>query len=282
MLNASILITCMRKLVCIVLLGITAHQASAQNDIITIPLPANSNLPHHTTDSASLRRLQANLNRPINTGNTGISLVVPVYLSDGQFKQTSNNLWGGGIGLSFMHNPLHKMFNPAYVRPYVIGAYGEYCWFSSSASYKDVTINGYTYEQTSKVNTGAFTLGYQSRMEFGSRDVYLFGIGQAGIRLFDGNQNVKYASDDVNAPVLQNTSVSLESSWTTYYGYGGGIGIGGRTVRLEIQVVKQFGSKANYINPASVTVDHNNRVSYTTLSSKTNLIIPQLNLGIVF
>lgn len=267
----------MRKLL-FTLLGLLLGSSiswSQNNDVITVP--GNSNYNISASDSLAMA-----LSQP-DKGKTVISLYAPIYLTDGEFKQNSNNMWGGGLGLAVLYNPFSEKLNTKTLRPFIVGGEISYVWFGYTTDYTRTYVSGYEYEVRNKVNTGALSFGYLGRVEFLGRTVYPILIYQAGLRFFDGSQKISFtALNNHSQPVPSDISNILQGSVAAYVGYGAGLGISLGTVRIEAKLIQQLGSRAKYIDPESIVLNSNQTVTYTTKKSTTNLIIPQFGISIMF
>lgn len=249
---------------------------SQNNDVITIP--GNSNYNISASDSLAMV-----LSQP-DKGKTVVSIYAPIYLTDGEFKTASNNMWGGGLGLAILYNPFSEKINTKTLRPFIVGGEFSYVWFGNTVNYSSTNINWQTYEVKNKVNTGAFSLGYIGRIEFLGRTVYPILIYQAGLRFFDGSQRISFTATGSSNPNNQPNDITnvLQGSIAAYVGYGAGLGISLGTLRIEAKLIQQLGSRAKYIDPESIVLHSNQTVSYTTKKSTTNLIIPQVGVSIMF
>ena len=261
-------------ILCCLILGRTIVCAQ-NNDVITVPGSSNYNI----SASDSLAMI---LSQP-DKGKTVVSVYVPVFLTDGTFKQVSNNMWGSGLGLAVLYNPFSEKINTKTLRPFLVGGEMSYVWFAYTTDYTRTYVSGYEYEVRNKVNTGAFSFGYIGRVEFLGRTVYPILIYQAGLRFFDGSQKISFtALNNNNQPVPSDISNILQGSVAAYVGYGGGLGISLGTLRIEAKLIQQLGSRARYIEPGSIVLNSNQTVTYTTKKSTTNLIIPQFGVSIMF
>ena len=248
---------------------------SQNNDVITVP--GNSNYNISASDSLAMA-----LSQP-DKGKAVVCLYAPIYLTDGEFKTTSNNMWGGGLGLAVLYNPFSEKLNTKTLRPFIVGGEISYVWFGYTTNYTTTQIQGETYDVKNKVNTGAFSFGYLGRVEFLGRTVYPILVYQAGLRFFDGSQRISFtATNSNNTNLPADITNMLQGSVAAYVGYGAGLGISLGTVRIEAKVIQQLGSRAKYIDPESIVLNINQTVTYTTKKSTTNLIIPQFGISIMF
>ncbi len=251
--------------------------ALAQNNGEVLTVPGNSN---YTPPPKPISETE------IPSKDKGIiELYTLVSVPDGQFAKVSNGSTGGGFGLGFAYNPFSKVLDPDYIRPFIFGLQGDYIWFSTSANRGSVTINGNTYDTKFSVNTGAFSLAYHGRIEFLGRKVFPMFVYQAGLRMFDGVQNLSYTPYNTPNPSQsqpRDVSQTISADWTSFLSYGPGIGIRLGPVRLDVKVLFQKGTTASYIDPNSVELDQNNRYTYKKLTSTTDMISTHLGLSVMF
>lgn len=205
-------------------------------------------------------------------------------LPDGQFKEISNNNWGYGIGGYLAYNPFHSSVDNNVIRPFILGLNFEYLWFNN----RSVTFNGNDIaartETRSRVRQGAFGIGPAGRIELLSKEVYLFGEYQMGLRFFSGTHKITFTRYPYsgNEPTVDELSRTLEADVAWYY--GGAVGIGANTggLRIEFKLGYQRGGYATYIDPESITFNSANSVSYRTKSSFTDMFLPQLGVSTTF
>jgi hypothetical protein len=250
------------------------------NEILTVPYNGNTPTPSKPIDTNNEDLIAIN--------DTHSKLIVeaymPISLPQGQFNELSNGMWGLGLGGGVLYNPFSNAVNTALIRPYILGLQLDYTWFSSSSSHSKTTFNQRNFDVEYKLNTGAFSFGYQGKIEFFNTKIYPFIAYQAGFRYFEGVQKIKYTAeydaDQQYAPA--DVSDNISGSFTTYLGYGGGLGFGKEALRVEIKVMNQMGSQASYIEPNSVVANPNNTFTYTRKKSATNMVVPQLTLSLHF
>jgi hypothetical protein len=254
-----------------------ALTAIAQNNGEVLTVPGNSN---YTPPPKPISEMEG------STAYKGlVELYVAVSLPDGQFAQVSKGSTGGGFGLGFALNPFHKVINTQYFRPFIFGLQGDYVWFSTSANRGTAVINGNTYSTKFSVNTGAFSLAYHGRIELLGTKVFPMFVYQAGIRRFEGVQNLTYTAFNTPNPSQaqpRDISHTLSADWTTFVGYGPGIGMKIGPARLDIKVLYQKGTTASYIDPNSVSLDQNNNYTYKKLTSTTDMITTYVGVSVVF
>lgn len=254
--------------------GVTAF-AQKNGEVLTVP--GNSS---YTPPPKPISETE------IPSSDKGVAeLYVVVSQPDGQFASISKGSTGGGFGLGFAYNPFSKILDPQYIRPFIFGIQGDYVWFSTSSNRSDVTINGNTYSTKFSVNTGAFSLAYQGRIELLGRKVFPMFVYQAGIRRFDGVQNLTYSpynTPNPNQTQPRDVSHTLSADWTSFLSYGPGLGIKMGPARLDIKVLFQKGTTASYIDPSSVVLNSNNTYTYKKLTSTTDMVSTYIGLSIMF
>lgn len=268
----------------LILLLVWAHCALAQNnEILTVPYNGSTPKKSAPIDTVinynPVDKTTSNLK-----SNMILEAYLPVAFPYGQFRSLSSDMWGIGFGGGVMYNPFVSSVNSEWIRPYVLGLQFDYIWFSSKSTRTETTISNRNFDVVYKLNTGAFSFGYQGKIEFFSTHVYPFIAYQAGFRYFEGVQKIKYTAeydtDQQYAPA--DVSDNISGSFTSYFGYGGGVGFGKKTLRFEMKVMKQIGSSARYIDPKSVEANPNNTFTYSTKKSTTDMIVPQLTLSVHF
>lgn len=273
----------MKNLTVILLLIWCNCACAQQNEILTIPY--NGNTPKRSTPIDTTQQNEPLI--PVQSNGKSNMIVegyLPVAFPHGQFRSISSDMWGIGFGGGVMYNPFVSSVNSEWIRPYVLGLQFDYIWFSSESTQTETTISNRDFDVEYKLNTGAFSMGYQGKIEFFSTHVYPFIAYQVGFRYFEGVQKIKYTAeypdDQEYAPA--DVSDNISGSFTSYFGYGGGIGFGKETLRFELKVMKQAGSIARYIDPKSVESNPNNTFNYSTKTSTTDMIVPQLTLSVHF
>jgi hypothetical protein len=267
------------------LIFVLGNVALAQNnDILTIPY--NGNTPKPSTQIDTTQQ-----NEPLipaqSNGKSNMMIIegyLPVAFPHGQFRSLSSDMWGIGFGGGVMYNPFTNSVNSEWIRPYVLGLQFDYIWFSSASTKTETTISNRNFDVVYKLNTGAFSFGYQGKVEFFDTKIYPFIAYQAGFRYFEGVQKIKYTAeytdDQQYAPADVRNNIS--GSFTSYFGYGGGIGFGKETLRFELKVMRQIGSEAKYVDPKSVVANPDNTFTYSSKKSTTDMIVPQLTLSLHF
>jgi len=250
------------------------------NEILTVPYNGNAPLPSKPIDSKNDDLIPVKDTQP----KLILEACMPISLPQGQFNQFSNGMWGVGFGGGVLYNPFSNAVNNDLIRPYILGLQFDYTWFSSNSSHSKTTINQRNFDVEHKLNTGAFSFGYQGKIEFLNTKIYPFIAYQLGFRYFEGVQKIKYTAENVNEQEYAPTDLvdNISGSFTTYWGYGGGIGFGKEALRFEIKVMQQMGSQASYIDPNSVVANPNNTFTYTRKKSFTNMVVPQLTLSLHF
>jgi hypothetical protein len=133
-----------------------------------------------------------------------------------------------------------------------------------------------------------YALNVVSRVEFLPGPVKIFGELTLGARLFSGVhklhvEDVPYYSTNPNDTRTHDVSNGLRTSIVGNYGFGGGLRVGSNAVKVELKVTYLTGSTAEYVNMQSIQFDRaDNSVTYSTLRSTTDMIIPQLSVSIGF
>jgi hypothetical protein len=207
-------------------------------------------------------------------------------LPHGEFKDISNN-WGYGMSVKLAYNPFHSLLVGEYVRPFLLGLEVQHIWFGAKTENFSQTEDFYVNDIESRVSSGAIGIGLSGRCEFLSYKFYPFVEYNAGFRFFSGSNNVtitKTPRPNVQGSITtDNASRTLEASTVGYYGFGGGLGFSnGHHFRFELKLNYQYGGDATYIDPESVVFDTNNRISYKTKSSKTDMFIPFIGCSFLF
>lgn len=212
-----------------------------------------------------------------------------VGIPDGEFKTVSNNNWAYGFTGYLAYNPFHDILDNNYIRPFLLGLQLEYLWFDSKSddyNYQDAFTQSVV---NSKVSTGAFAIGLAGRSEFISKVVYPFVEYNAGFRFFNGSHDINYtrtAKPGVSANqqnVNESFSKNLESDVVGYYGWAAGIGVNFDNLRIEAKLAYQYGGRARYVDPETVTFNQaDNSVSYSTKSSSSDMYIPQIGISTTF
>lgn len=217
--------------------------------------------------------------------NLNFALGIP----DGEFKTVSNNNWAFGFTGYLAYNPFHDVLDNNYIRPFLFGLQLEYLWFDSKS-------DDYNFEDAftrsvvnSRVSTGAFAIGLAGRSEFISKVVYPFVEYNAGFRFFNGSHDITYtrtARPGVSSnqqDVSESFSKNLESDVVGYYGWAAGIGVNFDNLRIEAKLAYQYGGRARYIDPESISFNQtNNSATYSTKSSSTDMYIPQIGISTTF
>lgn len=238
---------------------------------------ADAATPVSNTETSSIEPLKNNV--ILNFG--GI-----LGLPHGEFKDISNN-WGYGISVKLAYNPFHSLLVGEFVRPLLLGLEVQHIWFGAKTENFSQTEAFYVNDIESRVSSGALGIGLSGRCEFLSYKFYPFIEYSAGFRFFSGSNNVtitKTPRPNVQGNIsTDNASRTLEASTVGYYGFGGGIGFSnGHHFRFELKLNYQYGGNATYIDPESVAFDANNRISYKTKSSKTDMFIPFIGCSFLF
>ena len=226
-----------------------------------------------------------------------ISFGLLVGLTQNQFQEVSNSDWGIGLGITVMGNIMGtdaKEKSP--VNIYIGGSF-EYLYFggkSSSYSYNDpYPYNPIKNNVTTSVNSNIYSLLLVSRVEFFNGPVVPFIEGAVGGRLFDGKEKVSVArtqepgsilpSGITFTPTTTDFSDNLQSDIVGTIGYGGGVRIGSPKLRVELKLMYMPGSKGKYIDNTSIQFDKgSNKFTYTTTTSSTDLLLPQISVSANF
>lgn len=241
-------------------------------------------------DSVANPVVKKDPNEPVSGGlvSLGVALGVP----QGEFKTNTNGDLGIGFDIAVLANlgsGKHSAaeWNDRFVNVYLGGAFQ---YMRQSGSTDRYSVRNYLSQTNfeSKVVNNMYALSVVSRVEFLPGPVKLFAEGALGGRLFSGVhklhvEDVPYYSTNPNDTRTQDLSNGLRSSIVGNYALGGGLRAGSETVKVEFKVMYLFGSTAEYVNTNTVQFNRTeNSVSYSTLQSTTDMIIPQLSVSIGF
>ena len=273
----------MKILSLFLILGFSHVLYAQNNEILTVPYNGNTPKPSAPADTTT----NNNFTNPVgHNGNSNMIIegYLPVAFPYGQFRTLSSDMWGIGFGGGVLYNPFSNAVNSEWIRPYVLGLQFDYIWFSSKSTQTETNLRNRDFDVVYKLNTGAFSFGYQGKVEFFNTKIYPFIAYQAGFRYFEGVQKIKYTAeypdDQQYAPA--DVSDNISGSFTSYFGYGGGIGFGKEALRFELKVMRQIGSEAKYVDPKSVVANPDNTFTYSSKKSTTDMIVPQLTLSVHF
>ncbi|MCG9879780.1 MAG: hypothetical protein MH472_04210 [Bacteroidia bacterium] len=245
-------------------------------------------------DSISLKKADSSYDNGktlLDTDNHKISnkVIFELYgllsLPQGEFKYVSNNMWGLGFGGALLYNPLSKLLNPKFIRPYILGLQLDDTRFSSDAiNTENFMYNGRSFRQEYEFKTKGLSLGYLAKVELFDYKIYPFLLVQAGFRFYKGKQEITYEAyhSDEQQYAPQDISNSLPSSSTNYMGFGGGIGYGNGTFRAELRCINQRGSMASYIDTESIKIFPNNTYTFEYKKSTTDVFLTQLAVSLRF
>lgn len=205
-------------------------------------------------------------------------------LPQGQFKYVSNNMVGLGLGGAILYNPFSKVISGRIIRPYIIGVQLDDTRFSSNTIKSEINHRGRLYEQEYEFKTKGLSVGYIGKVELFDAKLYPVLLFQAGFRFFKGRQEINYTAfePDEQAFAPDNFGKNLSGASTSYWGYGGGIGYGTNTIRMELRCIQQRGNTASYIDTESIDIFPDNTYRYNTKTSKTDVFITQLNISLRF
>ncbi len=269
-------------------------QSPVQNDSLKITNNAPLNQEKDTSHPSSTP-IKNNTDGNHILFNLGLIMGIP----QNQFREVSNNDLSIGVGLSVMYNFMgtdQKEKSP--VNIYLGGTF-EYLYFggesnTGSYDYTDYYYPAYNFNNsvTTNVNVNVYSLFLVSRIAFLNGPVIPFIEAAIGGRSFDGNEKITAIqtqtlkpgwSGQTYAPKQQDFNKNLESDITGSYGYGGGFLFGNSTIHLEIKVMYYKGTTATYIDNESIKIDPiTSKVTYSTKTSTTDMLIPQIGISATF
>jgi hypothetical protein len=229
-------------------------------------------------------------NEPTSGGLVSVGVVLGV--PQGEFNTNTNGDLGIGFDIAVLANLGSGKRSAAdwsnrFVNVYLGGAFQ---YMRQSGTTDRYSVRNYLSQTNfeSKVVNNMYALNLVSRVEFLPGPVKLFAEGALGGRLFSGAhklhvEDVPYQSTNPNDIRTQDVSNGLRSAVVGNYALGGGLRAGSETVKVECKVMYVFGSTAEYVNTNTVQFNRTeNSVTYSTLQSTTDMIIPQLSVSIGF
>ncbi|MES2780331.1 MAG: hypothetical protein V4651_10590 [Bacteroidota bacterium] len=229
-------------------------------------------------------------NEPVYGGlvNIGLAIGVP----RGEFKTNTNGDVGIGFDVSVLANlgPGKRSaaeWNDRLVNVYVGGAFQ---YMRQSGNSDQYSVSNYFSETSfeSKVVNNMYALNVVGRIEFLPGYLKLFGEASAGGRLFSGVHklhvdDVPYSYTNPDDRRTEDFSNGLRTDIVGNYALGGGLRVGSDNVKVELKVMYLWGTSAEYVDMHSIQFNRNdNSVTYSTRSSTTNMIIPQLSISLGF
>lgn len=241
-------------------------------------------------DSVAKPVAKADPNEPVSGGL--VSLGLAFGIPRGEFKDNTNGDLGYGFDITVLVNlgagkRSVAEWNDRFANVYLGGGFQ---YMRQSGSTDRYSVSNYMSETNfeSKVVNNMYALNLVSRVEVLPGPVKIFGEVSLGARLFSGVhklhvEDVPYSSTNPNDIRTQDVSNGLRSSIVGNYALGGGIRVGSNNVKVELKVMYLTGSTAEYVNMQSIQFDRTeNSVTYSTLRSTTDMIIPQLSVSLGF
>ncbi|MES2559899.1 MAG: hypothetical protein V4590_09180 [Bacteroidota bacterium] len=229
-------------------------------------------------------------NEPRSGGLVNIGLVIGV--PQGEFKTNTNGDLGYGIDVSVLANLSSGKRPAAEWRARFVNVYlgGAFQYMRQGGSTDRYSVKNYmsTTNFESKVVNNMYALNVVSRVEVLPGPVKLFAEVSAGGRLFSGAhklhvEDVADNSVNPNDTRTQDESNNLRSAVVGNYAWGGGLRAGSDMVKVEFKVMYVTGSTAEYVDMKSIQFDRtDNSVTYSTLRSTTDMIVPQVSVSIGF
>ena len=260
----------------------------------TNSIKLNDNSTNNTPNATSSPNIRSGSGS--NSAFVGAALIVGVSQND--FNKTSNGDVGVGLALNFMYNFMGTDAAPKKAVNVMLGVSFEYLYFggkSNSNNYDDpAPYNAITNKVTTSVNSNAYSLLLNSRVEFFQLPVKPFIEISGGGRLFNGNETYTIDRSQKSGTILpsgitfkpttKTDSKSLQADFVGTCGYGGGLAIDmTKKVRLELKVMYMIGTKASYIDKESVKIDPiTGDVSYNVIKSTTDMLIPSAGVSAFF
>jgi hypothetical protein len=241
-----------------------------------------------SSDSTQQKDLSNSFNeRATNSGFITINGLIG--LSSGAFRTLTGGDWSYGFGVSGYYN-LTKGNSIANL---FVGCGFDYMIFGSQKrewSQNDPYNSAIKIDVTEKASVNALGFFAASRLELFRGSIVPFIEAAAGFRGFWGNQTITtttalksgYTATNFT-PTTSEVSQNLGGDMVWIYGYGGGVKLGSEHVKLELKLMYMKGATANYIDPESLTYNSiSQKLSFNTLKTETNLLIPQLGLCLIF
>ncbi len=220
----------------------------------------------------------------------GVGLIFGV--PQNEFRDANGKNLGVGLGISCLYNLMGTSAKEKSLVNVYIGGTFEYLYFggeSNSFNYDDpYPYNAISNSITASVNINMYSLLLSSRVELFNGPIVPFFEAAVGGRLLDGNENVSIDRTLHNGGVLspgitftptsKSNSTRLESDYVGAYGCGGGFRIGRGALKAEIKVMYMKGSTGRYIDKQSIRFDSNSNFTYSTKTSTTDMLLPQISL----
>jgi hypothetical protein len=276
----------MKKLLVYSILSISVNATFAQWKTYTIQ-PDTSNLKQPIADTTS-KPTQKIVNDKLNYRGIftfGGILGFPNH----EFGQIHDGI-GSGFHASCMINPFVKQTHQGEKNNWFAsqsGLYFQYLRLGKSTETSSRTGTEYNSEVETKISNNTYALGLVSRIEFLPAPFRLFVEGFAGYRWYNSKYGIEITyteNPDFTGPYGPkpddySDSKSLTGGVVSNYGWGAGIATGKGGINLELKVSQVYGGKVNYVDPESVTFNHqNNTYDYTTKTSTTDLFLVSLGL----
>lgn len=264
---------------------------------LTPQLPIKDSVKIITTESDEQGRYVKQTNYVINKdsvlGNSilfGLGLIVGI--PQNAFREANNKNAGIGFGISCFYNFMGTKDKEKKPINIYLGGTFEYLYFggeSNSFSFDDPYPYNAIYNTVkTSVNVNMYTLLLASRIEFFNGPIVPFIEIAVGGRLLDGNENltidrsIHYGGvlpGGVSfTPTSSSENTHLESDFVGTYGYGGGFRIGKGAFKVELKLMNMMGTNGKYIDKESIKIDSNNNITYSTKTSTTDMLIPQISV----
>ncbi len=226
------------------------------------------------------------LNEPIQGGILSIGGILGIPV--GEFADHTNGKVGYGFDITFLANLASKRTRKEWEERFInyyAGGYFQFMRQSGTSDSYDYTDGYFTTTVDSKVKNNITSFGVLSRIEFLPGKVKLFVEAGAGFRVFNGVHQVSVENKPNNSTNPDDirtveTRKGLGSTWVGNYGFGGGIRFGGESMGIELKFTSVKGTTAEYVDIESVRFERsNNKITYSTLQSTTDLFIPQISIS---
>jgi hypothetical protein len=206
-----------------------------------------------------------------------------------EFGQVHDGI-GSGFHASCMINPFVKQTHQSEKNNWIAsqsGLYFQYLRLGKSTETSTRTGTEYNSEIETTISNNTYALGVVSRIEFLPTPFRLFVEGFVGYRWYNSkygieitySENPDFTGPYGPKPDDYSDSKSLTGGVVSNYGWGAGITRGKGAINLELKVSQVYGGKVNYVDPESVTFNHQtNTYDYTTKTSTTDLFLVSLGL----
>lgn len=226
------------------------------------------------------------LNEPIQGGVLSIGGILGIPV--GEFAEHTNGEIGYGFDITVLANLASKRTRKEWEERFVncyAGGYFQFMRQSGTSDSYEYTDGYFTTTVDSKVRNNITSFGALTRFEFLPGKVKIFVEAGAGFRVFNGVHQVSVENKPNNSSnpddirTVDNRK-GLGGTWVGNYGLGGGLRFGGASMGIELKLTAVKGTTAEYIDIESVRFNRtNNKVTYSTLQSTTDLFIPQISIS---